>query len=116
MANMWLTDIPGTNSYLDISDESGYAHIYKYDVAGSKGKGLTSGNWEVTSILAVDAKNGLVYFQGNERSSMELHIYSVGLDGRGKRALVDDKKEGIWSASFSKGNSYYLLSVSATVL
>ncbi|KAG0133845.1 hypothetical protein HOY82DRAFT_639113, partial [Tuber indicum] len=56
-----ITYVPGlsTPSYLDISDHSGWAHIYLYPVAGGEPIALTSGNWEVTTIYSVDTKRGL---------------------------------------------------------
>lgn len=71
---------------------------------------MTSGKWEVTSILKVDVKRGLVYFLSTERHSTERHLYSVSFLTGQKKALVDDTKPGFWSASFSATAEYYVLS------
>ncbi|CAZ79555.1 unnamed protein product [Tuber melanosporum] len=107
-----ITYVPGlsTPSYVDISDHSGWAHIYLYPVAGGDPIVLTSGNWEVTEICFVDTKRRLVYFQSTERDSTERHIFSVGLDGNAKKPLVDITTDGYYSASFSSGGEYYILS------
>ncbi|KAG0133846.1 putative dipeptidyl peptidase IV (Dpp4) [Tuber indicum] len=104
--------VPGlsTPSYLDISDHSGWMHIYLYPVAGGEPIALTSGNWEVTTIYSVDIKRRLVYYQSTERDSTERHIFSVSLDGKTKKSLVDITKEGYYDASFSPGGGYYILS------
>ena len=60
--------------------------------------------------LQIDLKRGLVYFTSTERHSTERHLYSVSVNTGKKTALVDDKKPGFWTASFSDAASYYLLS------
>ncbi|CUS10768.1 unnamed protein product, partial [Tuber aestivum] len=108
---LWI-DIPGlsTPAYVDISDHSGWAHIYLYPVSGGEPIALTSGNWEVTAIYSVDLKRGLIHYQSTECDSTERHIFTVSLDGKTKNALVDITKEGYYSASFSPGGGYYILS------
>ncbi|PWW77995.1 hypothetical protein C7212DRAFT_276802 [Tuber magnatum] len=104
--------VPGlsTPSYVDISDHSGWSHIYLYQVSGGEPIALTSGNWEVTAIHSIDSKRGLVHYQSTERDSTERHIFTVSLDGKTKKPLVDTTKEGHYSASFSPGGEYYILS------
>ncbi|KAG0639684.1 dipeptidyl peptidase IV N-terminal region-domain-containing protein [Tuber brumale] len=102
-------DVPGlpAPSYVDISDHTGWAHIYLYPVAGGEPVNLTSGNWEVTRIYSVGSRR--VYYQSTERDSTERHIFSVSLNGRTKTPLVDITKEGYYYASFSPGGGYYTL-------
>ncbi|KAM7198739.1 putative dipeptidyl peptidase 4 [Naviculisporaceae sp. PSN 640] len=95
--------------YLDTSDESGWNHIYLFSVDGKEKIALTSGKWEVVSILKIDVSRGLVYFTSTQRHSTERHIYSVSWITGAKTALVDDKTPAVWSASFSTGGSYYIL-------
>ncbi|CUS10776.1 unnamed protein product, partial [Tuber aestivum] len=104
--------IPGlsTPSYVDISDHSGWRHIYLYPVTGGEPIALTSGNCEVTAIYSIDVKRGLIHYQSTERDSTERHIFTVSLDGKTKKPLVDITKEGYYSASFSPGGGYYILS------
>lgn len=97
-----------TEYYLDISDESGWAHIYLFPVDGGEKIALTSGEWEVISIPKVDYKRGLVYYTSTEHHSAESHIYSVSFSGE-KKALVDDSVTAFWTGSFSSGGSYYVL-------
>src|SRR5699024_6300465 len=63
--------------YVDLSDESGWQHVYLYPTDGSKPIQLTSGDWEVLSILYVDAKRSLVYYVATTHHSTERHVYSV---------------------------------------
>jgi dipeptidyl-peptidase-4 len=96
--------------YLDVSDESGWNHIYLFPVGGGEKIALTSGEWEIRAILKVDAKRGLVYYTSTEHHSTESHVYSVSFKTGEKKALVNDTVEAYWTASFSSGGSYYVLS------
>lgn len=98
--------------YVDMSDESGWTHIYLHSVEGGEPVQLTSGDWEVASILKVDAKRGLVYYSATTRHSTERHVYSVSFKTKKIKALVNDDAPAVWSASFSSGGSYYILTYS----
>lgn len=119
-----ITYVEGTSSYVDLSDASGWQHIYRYPVKSfdssnalntrkvsnsSTPTAITQGEWEVVSILRVDAKTKTLYYTSTEQSSTERHLYSVGLDGTGKKLLVSPDP-GVWTASFSTGGGYYVLS------
>jgi len=80
--------------YLEDSDEmiwwserSGWGHFYLYDRAAKLKNAITSGDFRASVIVAVDAKNRLLYFRGNAREPGENvyfnHLYSVRLDGSG---------------------------------
>ncbi|CAG8962340.1 hypothetical protein HYFRA_00005396 [Hymenoscyphus fraxineus] len=100
----------GDGTYLDLSDESGWLHIYLHSINGSTPAAITSGEWEVTAILNINAASKSVVYQSTERDSTERHVYSVSFDGTGKKALVDDTVDGHWTASFSSGGGFYILS------
>jgi dipeptidyl aminopeptidase/acylaminoacyl peptidase len=95
--------------YLDLSDESGWNHLYLFPVNGGEEIPLTSGEWEVIAILKIDQKRGLVYYTSTEHHSTERHVYSVSYKTGKKTALVDDTVPAVWTASFSSGGSYYVL-------
>lgn len=99
---------PSAEYYMDISDESGWAHIYLFPVNGGEKIALTSGEWEVITIPKVDYKRGLIYYTSTEHHSAESHIYSVSFSGE-KKSLVDDSVTAFWTGSFSSGGSYYVL-------
>ncbi|KAI1371095.1 dipeptidyl peptidase IV N-terminal region-domain-containing protein [Hypoxylon crocopeplum] len=98
--------------YIDVSDESGWQHIYLYAVDGSSATALTEGEWEVTSVLKVDSERELVYYTSTQADSTERHVYSVSYSTLESEALVDDTVPAVWSASFSSGGAYYILSYS----
>ncbi|KAF7159511.1 hypothetical protein CNMCM5623_004849 [Aspergillus felis] len=96
--------------YIDISDQSGWAHLWLFPVAGGEPIALTKGEWEVTGILSVDKPRQLVYFLSTKHHSTERHLYSVSWKTMAITPLVDDTVPAVWSASFSSQGGYYILS------
>jgi dipeptidyl-peptidase-4 len=110
LAIQYVGEIGGSKYYLDLSDHTGWTHLYLYPVTGGTPKALTSGEWEVTSIVKFDASRNLVYFLSTEHHSTERHLYAVSLATGKKTPLVDTSEAGCWSASFSASANYYILS------
>ncbi|RHZ51514.1 diacylglycerol pyrophosphate phosphatase [Aspergillus turcosus] len=96
--------------YIDISDQSGWAHLWLFPVAGGEPIALTKGEWEVTAILSIDKPRQLVYFLSTKHHSTERHVYSVSWKTMAITPLVDDAVPAVWSASFSSQGGYYILS------
>ena len=94
--------------YVDLSDESGWNHIYLCPVGETECTQLTDGEWEVTDLLKVDTARQLIYYTSTEVHITERHLYSVSFSGE-KTALVDESVPAYWSASFSAGGDYYIL-------
>ncbi|MET1218852.1 MAG: S9 family peptidase [Glaciecola sp.] len=61
------------------SERDGFKHLYLYNNDGSLVKQLTSGDWVVTGIDAIDEKAGVVYFSGRKDTPLESHLYQVSL-------------------------------------
>ena len=57
------------------SEKSGHGHLYR--VHDGKWTALTSGDWEVKTLVAVDEKAGLAYFTGNRETPLEQQLYSA---------------------------------------
>ncbi|KKZ67755.1 dipeptidyl peptidase 4 [[Emmonsia] crescens] len=95
--------------YVDISDESGWAHLYLFPVKGGEPIPLTSGEWEVTALVSVDTERELIYYLSTKHHATERHLYSVSYSTLENKALVDDTVAGYWSASFSSKGGYYIL-------
>ena len=92
--------------FLLTSERDGYRHIYLYDLSGKLVRQLTKGKWEVTDVIGVDEKNGLVYYACNETSPMDKDICCVTLDG--KKTTKLSTRKGTNSAEFSKTFTWYL--------
>jgi dipeptidyl-peptidase-4 len=76
------------DAFLWSSEESGFRHLYLYSTAGEKLKQLTSGEWEIKSVVAVDEERKLVYYHSRERSPLGADLYSVSLDGGSRKLLT----------------------------
>jgi dipeptidyl-peptidase-4 len=81
------------------SEQSGYRHLYLYDLEGKQLMQLTKGDWEVSAVDAVDETKGLIYFSATEKAPLERHVYRVALDGTGFARVT--KEEGTHAAVFA---------------
>lgn len=95
-----------SEDFIWTSEESGYNHIYRYNRAGEKVATLTSGDWEVTSIVGIDEANNRIYYQSTEASPMERQLYSVSLKGKGKQRLTEEA--GVHQVEASGNFSYFI--------
>jgi dipeptidyl-peptidase-4 len=94
------------NEIVWVSERSGYRHAYIYDYEGNLIKQITSGSWEMTSLLGVDENNGLLFFDGKKDSPIEQHIYRINLDGSSLKKLSDE--HGWHTANFSPDYKYFI--------
>ncbi len=97
--------------FLWTSERSGFKHLYRVALAGGEPKPLTSGDFEVT-FAGVDQKAGVVFFTSTEVSPRERHLYSVRLDGSGKRRLSG--QAGWTAAQFAPHGGAHLVTHSST--
>jgi dipeptidyl-peptidase 4 len=98
------------SGFLLRSDVDGWDHLYFYGRDGKLKKRLTSGEWRVSSIAAVDEKGGWVYFVGRPGKSWDAQLMRVRLDGTGVEQLT--KGEGVHRAQVSPGGKYFIDTVS----
>lgn len=89
-----------------MSEKDGYSHIYLYSMTGVQQKQLTSGNYDVTGILACDEVSNTVYYQSAEDSPLRRSIYKVDTNKGTKTKL--STRQGYNSASFSKNGKYFI--------
>jgi len=94
------------NQFIITSEKDGFNHLYLYNINGNLINQLTQGNWDVTAYYGVDEKKGLVYYQSAETSPLERQVYSVKLNGSGKKQLT--QKKGHNEADFSSTFDYFI--------
>ena len=89
-----------------VSEESttGYNHLYLHHIKRGRLGAITSGKWQVTSLVAVVGK--MLYYTSTERSPLGRDLYVLGLNGKGKRCLTSEG--GFNSVEPSQGMRYYL--------
>jgi len=101
-----LTFLSGGNSFIYLSDEDGYNHLYHHDLSSDEKEQITSGEWEVTEFLGIDENTSTVYYISTEISPIERHVYRINLDGSGKERL---SYEAGWNkVSMSPDFRYYI--------
>ncbi|MDR2936652.1 MAG: S9 family peptidase [Rikenellaceae bacterium] len=92
--------------FLVKSERDGFFHIYLYSISKGFLNQVTRGPWEVTQLLGVDVKKGAVYFLSCETSPLRRNLYSIGIDGTGKKRLTTG--EGTYRIEFSNNFQYYI--------
>src|ERR1035437_8314281 len=92
--------------------DGGFRHIFLYSNDGKSVKQLTKGNWEVAAINAVDEAEagGRIYYTSSEPTPTERHLYTMKLDGTGKRQLT--AANYTHSVSMSPAGAFYLVTYS----
>lgn len=63
------------------SERSGRNHLYLYDMDGKLLHPISSGNWGIDNLLAVDEKAGKVYVSSNRDAVIDRQTYALALDG-----------------------------------
>ena len=75
--------------FLYLSDQSGYQHVYLYDMDGKLKADLTSSpKTNVTEINHVDEKNNMLYFTARKENTARKDLYRVKLDGKKMQRLT----------------------------
>ncbi|MGX9721483.1 DPP IV N-terminal domain-containing protein [Stenotrophomonas acidaminiphila] len=88
------------------SERSGFEHLYLASEDGATLTPLTSGNWPVDELLAVDEDAGKVYFRAGVESPLRSEIYAVPLAGGAPARL--SRAAGMHSAAFANNASVYV--------
>ncbi len=90
--------------------ENGYRHIYRYSYSGELLTKITSGEWEVKRIEAIDEPQQKVFFSSSESSPLESQFYSVSFNGGARTRLTPEP--GVHRIQANDDGSYFLDSYS----
>ena len=93
------------------SERDGWNHLYLYNQKSGELKNrVTQGQWVVRQIVDVDEKARRVFFLASGREPNEdpyqMHLYSVGLDGKGLNLLTPENANH--SVNVSPDHSYFV--------
>lgn len=83
-------ELPG-GQWLWSSERSGFRHLEVRDGDGGLVRTLTSGNWQVDRVEAVDRQRELVYYCATAESPTERHLYCVALGGGRPRRVTSER-------------------------
>ena len=85
--------------FLWTSERDGFRHLYLYAVDGGAPKQLTTGAWAVTDLLECDENAGRIWYRSTEVGPLERQLYSVQVDGGGKRRITaGEGNHRVWMA------------------
>src|ERR1700730_10168952 len=103
--------MPASGEIVWSSERDGWNHLYLYNQkTGELESQLTQGTWVVRRLECVDEKSRRVYFLASGREKDEdpyqMHLYSIGLDGKGLTLLSPEKANH--SVSASPGGAYFV--------
>ena len=92
----WVDNSP-TMRYLEdgrrflwISERTGYANIYLYDLTGKLLSTVTNHDFEVSNIVRVDEKQQLVWYTARDGDNyLKPQLHRVRFDGKDHRRLTD---------------------------
>ncbi|MFI5148612.1 MAG: S9 family peptidase [Bacteroidia bacterium] len=87
-------------------DDDGFSQVYLYDMSGKQVNQITKGNWDVMKVEGVDEKTNTLFYTSTESSPMEKDLYSIHLDGKGKKRLTTGNGTNI--PEFSEGMKFYI--------
>jgi len=98
--------LPDDKSFVILSEQDGFKHLYLYDNGGVKIRQLTTGKFDVLKYYGFDPVTKMFYYQAAAVSPMQREVYGVSLDLK-KKVLLSDQK-GSNDADFSTGFKYYI--------
>lgn len=96
-------------AFIWASERSGYHHLYLYNYAGDMLHPISSGEWNIDRLLAVDEANGKVFVSSNRDFVPDRQVYALPLDGSAADAPSRiSKRDGWHGAEFADDASIYV--------
>ena len=97
------TLINSGREFVQWSERTGWAHLYRYSEDGTLINQITNGDWHISDVLGVDDARKVIYFTATGYNKDEnpyyLHLFSVGYDGSGLKQLDPKGFNGQFSLS-----------------
>ena len=90
----WLE---GGKRFLWMSERDGWKHAYTVARDGSDRKLITTGEYDVISVLGIDDAGGWLYFLASPENATQRFIYRSKLDGSAKAERVSPEDSGGWN-------------------
>jgi dipeptidyl-peptidase-4 len=85
--------IDGGQNLLWLSERDGWRHVYKVSRMGGPPKLLTPGLWDVIEEVAIDEREGWLYYIASPTNTTQRYLYRVRLDGSGSTVRITPSDE-----------------------
>lgn len=97
------------NAFLWSSERSGRNHLYLYDLNGKLLHPVSSGDWGIDGVLAVDEKSGRVFVSSNRDAVVDKQAYALKLDGStANKPVRITKGDGWHDAAFARNGEIFV--------
>jgi dipeptidyl-peptidase-4 len=97
------------DAFVWASDRSGFKHVYMYGLDGRLLHPISSGNWNIDSVRAVDEAKGLVYVDSNRDFVPDRQLYALHLDGSNADApALLTHEDGTHRVDFGRNPAIYV--------
>jgi dipeptidyl-peptidase-4 len=97
------------NAFLWSSERTGRNHLYLYAMDGKLLRTVSSGEWGIDSVQAVDEKSGRVFVSSNRDNVVDKQIYALALDGStADKPVRITKADGWHDAAFSRNGEVFV--------
>lgn len=100
-----VTFLDGNRFIVREETSTGWFHLYLHDTERGRIRPLTSGEWEVVSLVGVDARGRYIYYISTEQSPLCRNLYRLDMRSGRKTCLGDGGGE--WRVYPSQGMNYY---------
>ncbi|SFU52687.1 dipeptidyl-peptidase-4 [Pustulibacterium marinum] len=99
--------VDGGKSLLRMTENDGWRHIYKIEIATGKKTLLTPGDYDVAAYYTTDKKD--LYIVASPNNATQRYLYSVPLNGKGKLTKITPIAfEGVNTYNISPNGKYAL--------
>ena len=99
-----ITFIDGERFIVKEETTTGWMHLYLHSTAKGRLNAITSGRWEVVSLVSHNGKN--IYYTSTERSPLNRDLYAVRINGKSRQLLTPEG--GYNTIAPSAGMKYYI--------
>jgi dipeptidyl-peptidase-4 len=97
------------NAFLWSSERTGRNHLYLYGMDGKLLRTVSSGEWGIDNVQAVDEKTGRVFVSSNRDNIVDKQTYALALDGSSADKPVRITQGDGWhDAAFSRNGEVFV--------
>lgn len=108
-SNQWGNNdqllVDNGRSFLRMTENDGWRHIYKVNLESGKKTLLTPGDYDVATYYQTDSKN--LYLVASPENATQRYLYSVPLNGKGKLTKITPQEfKGVNTYDLSPNGKY----------